>query len=637
MKFGEIRKSLMIFCLSASIALHIGAIWFLYVHPFSFVESEPLAKMKPAPTPQIIPKDPEELLVEKMEKALEESLNTVVAMNPTQDNSSIAEESESEQDEVFEKTTVRLASKPKRMQGGLREEELILSSLSEGEFASSMPPPFDPELGASLAEFALEEELNEDLFPYQSEKMASVDFSDHRLVDNPPSTAQVIEDDYTMTDSQFSPTAMPTHQAEGLASQFVASLKKLKSTEKVKQCEAKEEKLFSELTESTTPRLVLPNAVDYLRSQWIKRSLAERHLPALDHYGLEAIASNVEWEDDVDVDISMMPTADGSKYIFSLTIHPEFETEVQSMGQNFYFLIDRSSSVEKQKFNRFKRAVQRAMTALRDGDRFNIYVFDKNIAKLSDHALSVTPKSIQMAEDFLDKQTGKTHFAAGDVFTTLDKMLPERFNPDEMHSVILITDGNTLMNGQKQKSILGNWAKKYDGNVNFYTAAAGKGNNLVLLDMLSYITGGKLLYSDTNAGFPRKLVSLVRDLHHPIVKNVSIEVSSLDPNGNVSLFPRGQLLPPMYSGKSYTVLGTVDELCDLTLFIQGKNHDRWLNIRKKLTLHDAPRGGRSLDKQWASAQSKICYDHFLKNGKITHLKEAKQIVAPYKGIIAQEQ
>lgn len=636
MKFGEIRKPLLIFCLSASLAVHAGAVWVLFVYPYS-INVEETAALKPNPL-TIVPKENEELLVEKIEKALEESLNTVTLASRQQSNTNdIAlnrniDEDQNFKEEKREQKKTLFATKPK-----LREEELVLLQSAPKDFAASMPPPFDPEMGASLKDFALDDDLEDNLTSPCEENYASIDFSDPHVYQERSSIAEAIEDDYTMSDQQFYPSALPTHSKEGLDPHFVASLKRLHISHSEERHEEGEEKVFTQLSESTTPKLVLPNSVDYLRNLWIKRSLAERSLPHWEHYGLGEIATQLEWEEECEIDVTLMPATEENKYVFSLTLHPQFTAEASPMQQNFYFLIDRSSSIEKHKFNRFKRAVQRSLAALHEGDKFNLFIFDKDVSKLSDRILPVTPKTIQMAEEFLEDQNAKTHFAATEVYTTIDKILPEKLDPDQLHSVILMTDGNTLLNSQKQKDALAAWSKKYEGILNFYAAASGKGNNLVLLDLLSYCTAGKMLYSDTNAGFPRKLVGLVKDLHNPIVKNVTIEVTAEDSNARVTLYPTNKYMPPLFANQPYTITGTIDELCDLTVYLQGKNHDKWLNIRKRLSLGNAVKGGRPLEKIWAQTQAKICYDHFLKNGKSTHLKEAVQIMTPFHGTIAEEQ
>ncbi len=633
MKFGEVRKSLMIFCLMASVALHVGALFLVYRHPPTMKQPDALALMKPAP--HLAAKDEEEKLVEQMEKALEESLNAVVTaphyIKLPEDLASedlIEEESLDIEETPFEKTL--FASTPK-----MRQEELSKVSTVQAEFSASMPTPFDPELEASLTDFALEDELEENIVAYDSEKYASVDFSDQPLLQEPVA-AQIVEDDYTMTDEQFSPSALPTH-LDGLTPQFVASLRRLKAPA-AESDGIHNDQMFTNLQESTSPKLILPNSVDYLRSQWLKRSLAERgSLPDFSHYGLEELTTNLEWERDLDIEVTLMPDPNSNKYIFSLTIQPEFTNTCESMNQNFYFVIDRSQSIEKHKFSRFKRAVQRSLAALHEGDSFNIYLFDKKVVKLSEKTLAVTPKTIQMAEAFLERQTSKASSKEPEIYTSLEAMLPDHFDPNQLHSVILISDGTNLLGAQQKRRAISTLPERFDADVNIYTAAAGKGNNLVLLDLLSYTTAGKMLYSDTNAGFPRKMVRLVKDLHQPVMKSLSIDISPSSANAQVNVYPRNQLLPPMFADQPYVITGTVDELCNLDLVIQGQNRDRWINVHKKLSLKGAVRTSRSLEKAWANTQARQCYDHFLKNGKNYHLTEAKQIVAPHRGAIASDQ
>ncbi len=639
MHVGAIRKPLLIFCILASIALHLAAVWALYFHPFIYETTDELAGMRPDPTPKIVPKEQEDLLVEKIERALEESLNTVIVSAKTKDNYfDVAEDETLDENDMQLETAsyphpkTLFASEPK-----VNEEQLVIIPEPSSEFFASMPPLFDPDLRASLADFALEEDFEEPLF-FEPEKYASVDFSDQTISKTPPpAAAQAIQDDYTMTDQQFLPSALPTHSSEGLDPKFLASLQKLSTRSK----ETKSELLFEEtFSDNASKKLVLPNAVDYLRSQWIKRSIAESDLPDFDHYGFETAETVASAENtiDLDVDVMLMPSPEGNgKYVFSLTISPEFDAKCQPMKQNFYFILDRSSSIEKHKFSRFKRSVQRAMAALHEGDNFNIYIFDKNVVRLSSKNLPVCPKAIEAAESFLESQNGRGPVGGTQTYSSIEEILPKTFSENELHSVILITDGNTILSSQKQRRSIGQWTDKYNGNVNFYAAASGKGNNLVLLDLLSYSTGGKLVYSETNAGFPRKLVRLVKDLHYPLVKNIAIDAQIAAGEGDIHLYPRNNFLSPMFLGQPYTITGTVDTLCDFTLTLKGKNNNQHLNLRKTISLEDGLRGGRMLEKTWALTQSKICYDHFLKSGKSSHLKQAVQAVAPYKGAIASEQ
>lgn len=621
MKFSDIRKPLLFFCLAASIFLHVGAVLFFYFNPISLSQMSAKALLKSSNASEILPKEAEEVLAEKMEKALEDSLNQAISIAKHTDFSPELSEENNKEEKIAK---VSISTAPI-----VKQEGTLVLEQSSLDFTASLPPAFDPEAEAALNEFALEDELADNALPhYESEKYASIDFSDHSFYSGAASSAEPFQDDYSLKEERFQPKAVQAETQKPLSPQFITSLKKLKV---LTPTTAQEKEPFEDLSESNYPKLVLPNAVDYLREQWLKKNLAEYKMPDLGHYGLQEVTTQLETEEDIDIDISLMPDAENRKYIFSLTLHPNFQMDYEPLEQNFYFVIDKT--VDKQKFSRYKRSVQRSLAALKEGDNFNIYIVDKRITKLSDEILPVNFRTIKTAEEFLEQTTIKSDHPTG-LFTSLESILPHRISSDEMHSVILISDGNNLFNAKNQKQLIETWNKKFEGNVNIYSAACGQGNNLVTLDMLSYISSGKTLYSDTNAAFPRKLVRLVKDLHDPIAKHINVDVTTKDKNAKVSLFPNNQLRPPLFLNQDYTIVGTVDELCDFTLFIQGYGRSRCFNIHKRISLKEATTGGRTLEKQWANARSKICYEQFLKNGKIAHLKEAKELVAPYHGTIS---
>lgn len=632
MNFARTRKSLLFFCLLASALVHVAAIWLLYAHPVQMAQVQKKTILKPAPAPRLIPKDPEVLLIEKMENALEQSLNEVVAIARARTPAEQMQQEEGKHEMI---SSNRKHRKSWVTLPPLQEEALPPCEGEGACFAATLPPLFDPEMEAFYSSFALEDELEELPKGFETTLKPSIKIDELASSAYSP-LGELIRDDYTLTDDQFSPTALSASNQEKLFAHFFSSLQELQSLTAEDTEQREPMAPFTPPAENATPLLVLPSAVDMLRNQWIQRSLAEQKLPSLADYGIEALSQNLDVCEELDVDVKIMNDPDNNRYIFSLTLHPHFESECKPLSQNFYFLIDRSNSIEPQKFARFKRAVQRSLSALHDDDRFNICIFDKKVVKLSDEPLPVSERTLQMAAEFLENEKSKVRFAANDLFDSLEAILPKQRKPDEMHSVILITDGKTLLSADKQKEELTKWASKQDSPFQFYTAAAGKGNNLVMLDLLSYVTGGKLLYSDTNAGLPRKLVSLIKELHQPIAKNVSVEIAAKDTRAHVTLLPETQKLPPLFAGQSYEIVGTLDEMCDLTLYLQGQNHDRWINIKKVISFENAEVGGRTLEKVWALTQSKVCYENFLKNGKNSYLKEAKEVVSPYNGVISME-
>lgn len=618
MKSQDPRKSLFLGCLMTSMVIHGGFLYLFFNTPLFLQQQSGSFCLKTSREAEFLVADSNEKLIEKVNQALEESFSQVLAAGQEAKNKeqpAIAQ-NESKKEKIF------LASECSN------EDELSLDYLDPAEkntdFCGFAPEPL--------------QSLEEDPFGgYHLESYESHDLIDE-LSTMGVKSKQPLVDDFSMSQQSTTTPDTAANSSQEVQNNLPEFLKQNYDSDAV----IEEDLRHSEISKDRIPSLQQPSfvhtePVEHLREAWTNKSIIEQKMHAIDYYGFTDIANSVLWDDEIKVDVSYAPDPEGKKYIFSLTVHPDFDVNAEPLQQNFYFLIDRSGSIKKSSFNAHKRAVQRALSALQDGDKFNIFIFDKEISRLSEKNLFFSTKNIRLAEEFLERENYKPFFSSNDLYESLEHLFPPNLSNEEINSAILISDGNTLLSTAKQKKALLKWTQKYKGKINLYTAASGQGNNLVLLDLLSYTASGKLLYSDTNASFPRKLVKLVQDLHHPILNEVTVDAVAQDPDNTLALYPAAKvLLPPLYLKRPFTIVGTIEDLGDFTLYIQGKNRGGWLNVKKTISFKDSVKGGRSLEKTWAYTRANLCYDQFLKEGKNTHLKEAKQILAPYKAIICQE-
>lgn len=342
--------------------------------------------------------------------------------------------------------------------------------------------------------------------------------------------------------------------------------------------------------------------------------------PLITAYGIPDLSS-VDWNEYFEVDIRTLPREEGG-YLFSLTFLPKVDLSKHHLPQNYYFLIDRSNSIEKHRYQSFKRAVLRAIASLREGDRFNVIIFDSKIARLSDQPLPYHKKNYRLVEDFLEKQPHGHYGAATDIYSSLSKVIPSHVDESEVHTAILISDGDSTLKPDKQRKLIQNWLRDNRGQVTLYTAAAGQGNNLPILELLATAGRGSLLYSDTHTGFPRKLAKLILSLRFPIAKDLSLAVS----HPQVQLFPPSGRLPHLFSDHPFVLYGSTDSLSDFTVTLEGKHKDKIFTIKKPITFAQAKHSSRLLSKQWAAQQAQARYEDYLHEGKLALLEEAKELL-----------
>ncbi len=382
--------------------------------------------------------------------------------------------------------------------------------------------------------------------------------------------------------------------------------------------------LPSTVLHTTRPALPL-NSLMAFTPPTIAEAVAEKgSLPQYAAYSLTDDLQKVEWRNEFDVDVKLMPHE--KNFLFSISIVPTMDLSLTRLKQNFFFLIDRSNSIEKHRYQVFKRAVLKALSFLREGDTFNIIILDREISRCSQENLLFNPASLQKAESFLEREQHGGQFSATDIYSVLEKLTPSGTKDNELYTAILLTDGGTLLSANKQRKTIARWMQKNKGKLALFTAAVGKENNLSLLELLSTCNRGKLLYSETHAAFPRKLAKLVHDLRNPIATDLRISAIPVNEKANIVLYPPNSYAPNFYTDQPYVLIGTVKDPSDFTLLIEGKHNNQWISIEKKISFQNVQKGGAQLKREWARAQAHQQYETFLESGNIAHLEGAKTLL-----------
>ena len=359
------------------------------------------------------------------------------------------------------------------------------------------------------------------------------------------------------------------------------------------------------LTKAYTPHLYVCSSVEELES----------YLPFT--------TATTQWNENFDLDIAFLPHPEEKGYIFSLTLHPNFDISQYSLKHDILFIID--CSTRKHRFESYKRAVIKALTSLQQGDSFNIYIVDKKQTQLHTTSLPVNAKTIREAEQFLEQQS-KSFSSRADIFTTLNNVLLDTNQNNSVHTAILVTDGLWRSCAHKQQNELKKWVETNAGRLSVYTAAVGQGNDLVMLDLLSSISGGKLLWSDTHAAFPRKLAKLILDLKDPIATDLSFDAIAMHSNTHIKLSEKSFTPPALFSHQPYVICGQIDRPGPFELLIQGRHGDQWIAIRKNVSFMEGKKADRTLIDKWSSSHAQHTYAKFLQDGKNVHLKEARDIL-----------
>ncbi len=629
------QKNLFIKCLTVSFLLHLFALLYFYTHPIVIHSSWKSLFGLSAATPNILDYEEENPELIEKSKIIHEAFHQILVLSPH-----------------FQQP-LDLAELPKGIALSPNTESPPLEGI---EFESGMDweDSFSIEmLSSDQRPFFYEDSVLPSLFipkedTWNFATQLQIDYDPIQgdtpslsILDSWPDTNAAIEHDFTSISSVSIEASQETDPGGvNLIDRFpkveltMNDPFTLKTDSSPMLAGIDSLPLFEEKTSASQSYFVATKAPE-LQKTHLKMAPTSTPLE-LDDYQLPNIATAMSWNDDFHIDLKFFPEEEGNGYIFSVALKSNFDLSEYSLKQNIYFIIDRSNSVQKHRFAVFKRAVIKALASMQGGDAFNIYVVDKSITKFTSTPLRVTAKAIKAAEEFLEKQDAGTMFAGSDIYGSLEKLLPEMESTDQIHTAILLTDGNTLYNTPKQQHVLRKWLEKNSGKISLYTAAVGQKNNLLMLDLLSSISGGKLLYSDTHASFPRKLAKLIIDLKNPVAKDLMIAAVPQYPDAQIEFYPASTHLPLLYAGQPYMIYGHIDEPCNFDLIIQGRHREEWIAIKKNVSFIDGEKGTRSLEKQWKAQKANLCYSKFLKEGKAIYLRDAKEILKSNRAEIAFE-
>lgn len=329
-----------------------------------------------------------------------------------------------------------------------------------------------------------------------------------------------------------------------------------------------------------------------------------------------------------DAELVFSPREDGGA-IFALTLIPRHDLNLTPIRQNYFFLIDKSNSIQGDRLATTKSAIQKAIEEIDGDDTFNIIAFDSKMEKAFPSSVRLTADSIRKAKEFLEKIELGSFFSQADLFKPLFLTIPSVVKEDELYTAVLLTDGENLSRKGTSHSILNDWTRYNDGRVSLFAVALGGDNQLSTLDTASAFNRGKVFSSPTKRGIKRKLLKLMKTIHAPVAKNLSCRGIARAPKAKVEIFPKGPLAPHLYLNEPYVIVGETDSMDDFILFVQGRINGEWLHIKKSISFINGKKGGSSLKAEWALQKAYELYDRYLSDGNSKHIAEARKLLEPH--------
>ena len=605
------KRSLIVKCLIASLALHLLLVYFFYKQPISVFTSSIFSKTKPQPLAIASEDNP----LEEKDQILQEAIDDIIYLP----KSSMT---------PFDFSSMTLSS------NGAPKLEQIASINIGSSYTSIETPLFNQEISINDESFDLSDIYSEDVSPKNTGYLA---FSQDKISIDPTITNQTANEIV----AQYSYVESFSSVDEDIS--FAPSLVTSPSEESLK---ASKDLPFSSFDYEGLSAANDTQRLSTMLNEWGQKDLSVAFpyqidkevsfvdvpasydavtLSSIDESSIPKVSGAISWNDYFDVIPAISPPTEDAGYVFSIALNPKDFRASDRMSQNFYFILDPSTSLDKHKFSLFKMAVMKSLKVLQPGDKFNIVMLDKKLSKLSPKSILFNEKNMRLAEDFIESLNQTLLPTGGNLLGSLEKLSLMIDDTDQMHTALLLTNGLSSQNFKNQQASLKKFMEKNGNKLSIFAAAVGSKNNLVNLDMLCRITGGSLLYSDTNASFPRKFSNLVKTLRMPLAKEVRIKALTASNKSDLSLLTNPEYLPNLYANEPYVILGTMKRLSDIHIVLEAKHGDEWITVDKKISFQNADLD-RTLLTEWVKAQVNGQYTGFLRDPKAKYIKRAKELL-----------
>ncbi len=245
--------------------------------------------------------------------------------------------------------------------------------------------------------------------------------------------------------------------------------------------------------------------------------------------------------------------SDGEDGVFLLIAAPPNEsTDAAAIPKDLVFVLDRSGSMQGDKIEQAKQALQYIVGNLNPDDRFAVVSFSDFNEALHTQMQPVSAGAVAEAVRWVEG------ISAGGG-TNIDAALELSFSffdsaEDRLKFLVFLTDGEPTVGEEDPATIAAHVRQANDHDARAFVFGVGYNVNTVLLDRLAQENRGTTNYVLPGDDLEISLASFYRKIAAPVLANTELRIES--ETGHVvayDIFPR--VLPDLFRGTQLVVVG----------------------------------------------------------------------------------
>jgi Ca-activated chloride channel homolog len=322
---------------------------------------------------------------------------------------------------------------------------------------------------------------------------------------------------------------------------------------------------------------------------------------------------------------------------FLVLLAPRINTIDQVIPKDLLLVLDRSGSMDGEKFQQAQQATRYILDNLNQGDRFNLITFSTGIEM---YASGLRPASdAPEAQLWLDSLRAEGS-------TDINRALLEAaamVDSERSTYLIFLTDGLPTEGVTDSLSILSNFAASTPENLRLFPFGVGYDVDTILLDTLSQDHHGNSTYVQPGMKLDETLSSFYSSISTPVLTNLELDFGNL-PTYDRYPYP----LPDLFAGSQVILMGRYREGGETDISLIGEVNGE----RQTFTFSDqvfekessANSLQTSIPRLWATRKIGYLLNQIRLQGanqeiidQIVHLSIRYGIVTPYTSYLVTEE
>jgi Ca-activated chloride channel family protein len=260
--------------------------------------------------------------------------------------------------------------------------------------------------------------------------------------------------------------------------------------------------------------------------------------------------------------------ANDSDGYFLMLLAPKIGGEVEMVAKDLILVLDRSGSMEGEKFQQAQTAITYIIERLHPEDRFYLLTFSSDTEAFSDRLVSAS--QADEAVDWINRMG-----AMGS--TDIDRALMEAaavVESDRPTYMIFLTDGLPTRGVTDSNQILMNAGKELPDNVRLFPFGVGYDVDTFLLDSLAQNQHGLSTYIQPGEALDERLSKFYEKISTPVLTDLQIDFGGLDV---YDVFPTP--LPDLFEGNQVIITGRYRDGKKTDLTVTGIANGKEKNYR----------------------------------------------------------